>query len=128
MTEELAFVEGEEDVQTLITIIDPSTTKIISFDYKAHKKLEAKIYVLSTEEGGRKTPFLSNYKPQFFIRTADITGTIILPKDVPMVMPGDNVVVTVEFISPIALEEGIHFAIREGRITVGAGVVSKILD
>ena len=95
---------------------------------KAHTKFEANVYVLSTEEGGRKTPFFSNYKPQFFLRTADITGTVTLPEDVSMVMPGDNVVLKVDLISPVAIEEGLRFAIREGRITVGAGVVSKIIE
>lgn len=95
---------------------------------KAHSKFEANVYILSTEEGGRKTPFFSNYKPQFFLRTADITGTITLPEEISMVMPGDNVLLKVELITPVALEEGLRFAIREGRITVGAGVVSKIVE
>ena len=95
---------------------------------KAHTKFEANVYVLGTDEGGRKTPFFSNYKPQFFLRTADITGTVTLPEDVSMVMPGDNVLLKVELICPVAIEEGQRFAIREGRITVGAGVVSKIIE
>jgi len=95
---------------------------------KAHTKFEANVYVLGTDEGGRKTPFFSNYKPQFFLRTADITGTVTLPEDVSMVMPGDNVLLNVELICPVAIEEGLRFAIREGRITVGAGVVSKIIE
>ncbi len=95
---------------------------------KAHTKFEANVYVLGTDEGGRKTPFFSNYKPQFFLRTADITGTVTLPEDVSMVMPGDNVLLKVELICPVAIEEGLRFAIREGRITVGAGVVSKIIE
>lgn len=95
---------------------------------KAHSKFEANVYILNTEEGGRKTPFLANYRPQFFLRTADVTGSITLPPNVQMVMPGDNVTLTIDLIAPAALEEGLRFAIREGRITVGAGVVSKILD
>jgi len=95
---------------------------------QAHSKFEANVYVLDTEEGGRKTPFRENYRPQFFLRTADVTGSITLPKDAHMVMPGDNVNLTVDLIAPTALEEGLRFAIREGRITVGAGVVSKILN
>jgi elongation factor Tu len=94
----------------------------------AHKNFKAKVYVLSKEEGGREKPFFSNYKPQFFIRTADITGTITLPEDKKMVMPGDNVEISVELFSSAAINEGMRFAIREGRITVGAGIISKILD
>lgn len=95
---------------------------------QAHSKFEANVYILDTEEGGRKTPFLGNYRPQFFLRTADVTGSITLPSNIQMVMPGDNVTLTIDLIAPTALEEGLRFAIREGRITVGAGVVSKILD
>ena len=95
---------------------------------KAHTKFEANVYILSKEEGGRKKPFFTNYRPQFFMRTADITGTITLPDDISMVMPGDNAVLTVQLIAPIAMEEGLHFAIREGGITVGAGIVSKIIE
>lgn len=95
---------------------------------KAHRKFEAQVYVLSKEEGGRHTPFFSNYRPQLFCRTADITGIIHLPESVKMVLPGDNVHITVELIAPIALNEGLNFAIREGGKTVGAGVVSKIIE
>ena len=91
-----------------------------------HTKFECEIYVLSKDEGGRHTPFFANYRPQFYFRTTDVTGAIELPKDVEMVMPGDNVKIKVELITPIAMEEGLKFAIREGGKTVGAGVVAKI--
>ena len=93
-----------------------------------HSKFEAEVYVLSKEEGGRHKPFFSGYRPQFYIRTTDVTGDITLPEGVEMVMPGDNVKMNVSLIHPIALEEGTRFAIREGGRTVGAGVVSKITD
>ena len=93
-----------------------------------HTKFEAEVYVLTKEEGGRHTPFFKGYRPQFYFRTTDVTGTIELPAGVEMVMPGDNIKMTVELISPIAMEEGLRFAIREGGRTVGAGVVSKILQ
>ena len=92
-----------------------------------HTKFEAEVYVLSKEEGGRHTPFFSNYRPQFYFRTTDVTGSVALPEGVEMVMPGDNIRISVTLISPIAMEEGLRFAIREGGRTVGAGVVSKIL-
>jgi elongation factor Tu len=95
---------------------------------KPHKKFKAQVYVLTKEEGGRHTPFYSNYKPQFYIRTADITGEITLPQGVEMVMPGDNVELTIELIEYAAIEPGLRFAIREGGKTVGAGVVTEILD
>ncbi|CAC9649864.1 elongation factor Tu [bacterium endosymbiont of Bathymodiolus sp. 5 South] len=95
---------------------------------KPHAKFEAEIYVLSKDEGGRHTPFFNNYRPQFYFRTTDVTGACQLPKDVEMVMPGDNVKMEVELLSPIAMEEGLRFAIREGGRTVGAGVVSKVTD
>ncbi|HYM14296.1 MAG TPA: elongation factor Tu [Dehalococcoidia bacterium] len=93
-----------------------------------HKKFEAEVYVLSKDEGGRHTPFLPGYRPQFYIRTTDVTGTIGLPEGVEMVMPGDNVKMTVELITPVAVEDGLRFAIREGGRTVGAGAVTKILE
>ncbi|MGN8395009.1 elongation factor Tu [Helicobacter pylori] len=93
-----------------------------------HKKFEGEIYVLSKEEGGRHTPFFTNYRPQFYVRTTDVTGSITLPEGVEMVMPGDNVKITVELISLVALELGTKFAIREGGRTVGAGVVSNIIE
>ena len=92
-----------------------------------HTHFEAEIYVLSKEEGGRHTPFFNNYRPQFYFRTTDVTGAVELPKDVEMVMPGDNIKINVKLIAPIAMEEGLRFAIREGGRTVGAGVVSKVL-
>jgi elongation factor Tu len=93
-----------------------------------HKKFEAEVYVLSKDEGGRHTPFLPGYRPQFYIRTTDVTGTIGLPEGVEMVMPGDNIKMTVELITPVAVEDGLRFAIREGGRTVGAGAVTKILE
>jgi elongation factor Tu len=93
-----------------------------------HTKAEAEVYVLKKEEGGRHTPFFSGYKPQFYVRTLDVTGTAELPEGMEMVMPGDNVKMKVTFIYPVALEEGLRFAIREGGKTVGAGVISKIIS
>ncbi|MBL8542979.1 MAG: elongation factor Tu [Hyphomonadaceae bacterium] len=93
-----------------------------------HKKFEAEIYVLTKEEGGRHTPFFTNYRPQFYFRTTDVTGIVQLPAGVEMVMPGDNVKITVELISPIAMDQGLRFAIREGGRTVGSGVVAKITE
>jgi len=93
-----------------------------------HTHFTAEVYVLSKDEGGRHTPFFNNYRPQFYFRTTDVTGSIELPKDKEMVMPGDNVSITVKLINPIAMEEGLRFAIREGGRTVGAGVVAKILE
>ena len=92
-----------------------------------HTKFEAEVYVLTKEEGGRHTPFFKGYRPQFYFRTTDVTGSIQLPEGVEMVMPGDNVQMTIELITPIAMEEQLRFAIREGGRTVGAGVVTKIL-
>ena len=94
---------------------------------KPHTKFEAQVYVLSKEEGGRHTPFFNGYRPQFYFRTTDVTGAIGLPEGVEMVMPGDNITMTVELIQPVAIEDGLRFAIREGGRTVGAGVVTKIL-
>jgi len=93
-----------------------------------HTKFEAEVYVLSKEEGGRHTPFFANYRPQFYFRTTDVTGAVDLPEGVEMVMPGDNVKITVSLIAPIAMEEGLRFAIREGGRTVGAGVVAKVIE
>ncbi len=92
-----------------------------------HTKFEAEVYILSKEEGGRHTPFFNGYRPQFYFRTTDVTGAVELPKEVEMVMPGDNVRMVAELIAPIAMEEGLRFAIREGGRTVGAGVVAKII-
>ena len=93
-----------------------------------HKKFKAQVYILSKEEGGRHTPFMSNYRPQFYFRTTDVTGVIELPEGVEMVMPGDNVEMTVELIAPIAIENGTKFSIREGGHTVGAGNVSEVIE
>jgi elongation factor Tu len=94
---------------------------------KPHTKFEGEVYVLSKEEGGRHTPFFKGYRPQFYFRTTDVTGSVELPEGVEMVMPGDNLKFVVELINPIAMDEGLRFAIREGGRTVGAGVVSKVL-
>ena len=93
-----------------------------------HTKFEAEVYVLTKEEGGRHTPFFNGYRPQFYFRTTDVTGVVKLPEGVEMVMPGDNVRLSVELITSIAMEEGLRFAIREGGRTVGAGVVTKIVE
>ncbi|WP_025028108.1 elongation factor Tu [Caldalkalibacillus mannanilyticus] len=111
---------NREDIQRGQVLIKPGTVK-------AHTTFTCQIYVLSKEEGGRHTPFFSNYRPQFYFRTTDVTGIIKLPEGVEMVMPGDNIEMTVELIAPIAIEEGTRFAIREGGRTVGAGAVAKIL-
>jgi elongation factor Tu len=111
----------KEDVQRGQVVVKPGSIK-------PHKKFKAEVYVLSKEEGGRHTPFFTNYRPQFYFRTTDVTGTVSLPEGVEMVMPGDNVSIEVELISPIALEKTIRFSIREGGRTVGAGRVSDILD
>ena len=111
----------KEDIERGQVIAKPGTIK-------PHKKFKAEIYVLSKDEGGRHTPFFSNYRPQFYFRTTDVTGTIKLPDGVEMVMPGDNVSIEVELITPIAMEKTIRFAIREGGRTVGAGRVAEILD
>jgi elongation factor Tu len=95
---------------------------------KPHKKFEAEAYILTKEEGGRHTPFFTNYRPQFYFRTTDVTGICNLPEGVEMVMPGDNIKIVVELITPIAMDQGLRFAIREGGRTVGAGVVAKIID
>src|SRR5215468_10774197 len=95
---------------------------------KPHKKFKAEAYILTKEEGGRHTPFFTNYRPQFYFRTTDVTGVVALPEGTEMVMPGDNVAVTIELITPIAMEEKLRFAIREGGRTVGAGVVTSIIE
>jgi elongation factor Tu len=111
----------KDDIERGQVIAKPGTIK-------PHKKFKAEVYVLSKDEGGRHTPFFSNYRPQFYFRTTDVTGTIKLPDGVEMVMPGDNVSIEVELITPIAMEKTIRFAIREGGRTVGAGRVSEIMD
>jgi elongation factor Tu len=92
-----------------------------------HTKFEAKAYILSKDEGGRHTPIFTGYKPQFYVRTTDVTGEVKLPEGVEMIMPGDNAQMSVELIQPVAMEEGLRFAIREGGQTVGAGVITKII-
>jgi elongation factor Tu len=109
-----------EDVQRGQVLAKPGTIK-------PHTQFEAEVYVLSKDEGGRHTPFLKGYRPQFYFRTTDVTGAISLPEGVEMVMPGDNIQMTVELIHPIAMDPGLRFAIREGGRTVGAGVVAKVL-
>ena len=110
----------KEDVERGMVLCKPGSIT-------PHTQFEAEIYILTKEEGGRHTPFFSGYRPQFYIRTTDVTGTISLPDGVEMVMPGDNIKVTCELIAPIAIEDGTRFAVREGGRTVGAGVVTKIL-
>ena len=95
---------------------------------KPHTKFKAEAYILTKEEGGRHTPFFSNYRPQFYFRTTDVTGTVKLPEGTEMVMPGDNITMEIELITPIAMDEGLRFAIREGGRTVGAGVVASIIE
>ena len=112
---------GKEEVQRGQVLAKPGSIT-------PHKKFLGKVYVLKKEEGGRHTPFFGNYRPQFYFRTTDVTGIIELPKGVEMVMPGDDIEMTVELITPIAMEEELRFAIREGGRTVGAGVVTKILE
>ena len=110
----------KEAIERGMVIVKPKSVS-------THKKFEAEVYILKAEEGGRKTPFQNGYRPQFYFRTTDVTGTITLPADKEIVMPGDNVRITVELISKIAMEEKLRFAIREGGHTVGSGVVTKIL-
>ncbi len=111
----------KEQIERGMVIVKPKTVK-------THKKFEAEVYILKAEEGGRKTPFQNGYRPQFYCRTTDVTGSITLPADKEIVMPGDNVKITVELINKIAMEEKLRFAIREGGHTVGSGVVTKILE
>jgi len=111
----------KEDVERGMVICKPGSVT-------PHTKFEGEVYILTKEEGGRHTPFFSGYRPQFYFRTTDVTGSATLPEGVEMVMPGDNIKMNVELITPIAMEEGLRFAIREGGRTVGAGVVSKIIE
>jgi len=112
---------GREDVERGQVLCKPGSVK-------PHTEFSAEVYVLSKDEGGRHTPFFANYRPQFYFRTTDVTGEVILPEGTEMVMPGDNISMTVKLIAPIAMEEGLRFAVREGGRTVGAGVVSKVLE
>ncbi|MBA5793419.1 elongation factor Tu [Flavobacterium sp. xlx-214] len=109
------------DIRRGMVIVKPGSVK-------PHAKFKAEVYILKKEEGGRHTPFHNNYRPQFYVRTTDVTGTILLPEGTDMVMPGDNLTITVELLQPIALSVGLRFAIREGGRTVGAGQVTEILD
>ncbi|MGY8673700.1 MAG: EF-Tu C-terminal domain-related protein, partial [Verrucomicrobiia bacterium] len=111
----------KEDVERGMVLAKPGTIK-------PHTKFKAELYVLSKDEGGRHTPFFGNYRPQFYFRTTDVTGTIDLAEGTEMVMPGDNVSVTVTLIAPVAMEKGQRFAIREGGKTIGAGRVSEVLE
>ena len=110
----------KEDVERGMVLAKPTSIK-------PHTKFKAEVYVLSKEEGGRHTPFFTNYRPQFYFRTSDVTGTVALPTGVEMVMPGDNVSVDISLIAPVAMEKGQRFAIREGGRTIGAGRISEVL-
>lgn len=112
---------GKDEVERGMVVAQPGSIT-------PHRRFKAQVYVLTKEEGGRHTPFFNGYRPQFYVRTTDVTGTIKLPEGVEMVMPGDNTEIEVELIAPIALEEGVRFAIREGGRTVGAGSVTKVLE
>jgi elongation factor Tu len=112
---------GREDVERGQVLCKPGSIK-------PHKKFEAEAYILTKEEGGRHTPFFTNYRPQFYFRTTDVTGICMLPDGVEMVMPGDNIKIVVELITPIAMSQGLRFAIREGGRTVGSGVVAKVVE
>src|SRR5699024_6554680 len=128
----LDYAEAGDNIGALLRGIDREEVKRGQVLAKPasitpHTKFKAEVYVLSKEEGGRHTPFFENYRPQFYFRTTDVTGVIELPEGVEMVMPGDNVEMTVELISPIAIEDGTRFSIREGGRTVGSGVVTSIV-
>jgi elongation factor Tu len=112
---------GREDVERGQVLAKPGSIT-------PHTNFTAEAYILTKDEGGRHTPFFSNYRPQFYFRTTDVTGSIELPEGTEMVMPGDNVSMQAELISPIAMEDGLRFAIREGGRTVGAGVVTKVIE
>jgi len=129
----LDYAEAGENVGVLLRGIKRTDVKRGQIlckpgSIKAYKRFEAQIYILNKEEGGRHTPFFSNYRPQLFCRTADITGSITLPENIKMVLPGDNITLTIDLITSIALNEGLNFAIREGGKTIGAGVVSKLIE
>jgi elongation factor Tu len=109
-----------EDIERGQVIAKPGSVR-------PHTKFTTEVYVLSKEEGGRHTPFFNGYRPQFYIRTTDVTGDVTLPEGVEMVMPGDNIQMTIKLIEPVALEQGLRFAIREGGRTVGAGVISEVI-
>ena len=121
MTTSVLYYVAREDVQRGQVLAAPGSIT-------PHTKFKAEVYVLSKDEGGRHTPFFSNYRPQFYFRTTDVTGVVNLPEGTEMVMPGDNVEMTVELIAPIAIEDGTRFSIREGGRTVGSGVVTEIFE
>ncbi len=112
---------GKEEIERGMILAKPGSVT-------PHTKFEAEVYVLTKDEGGRHTPFFKGYRPQFYFRTTDVTGNVEMPEGVEMVMPGDNTKMSIELIAPIAMEEGLRFAIREGGRTVGAGVVTKIIE
>jgi elongation factor Tu len=112
---------GKDEVERGQVLAKPGSVK-------PHKKFKAEVYILTKEEGGRHTPFFTNYRPQFYFRTTDVTGQCTLPAGTEMVMPGDNVSIEVELISPVAMDKELRFAIREGGRTVGAGVVTEIIQ
>jgi elongation factor Tu len=129
----LDYVEAGDNAGVLIRGIDRKAVErgqVLAKpgSIKPHTKFSAEVYILSKEEGGRHTPFFNGYRPQFYFRTTDVTGSMNLPEGVEMIMPGDNVSITAELIAPIAMEEGLRFAIREGGHTVGAGVVAKVIQ
>ena len=129
----LDYAEAGENIGVLLRGIkrtDVSRGQVLAkpSSIKSVQRFEAQVYVLTKDEGGRHTPFFSNYRPQLFCRTADVTGIIELPQDIKMVLPGDNVTLTIQLLSPVALNQGLNFAIREGGKTIGAGVVTKLLS
>jgi elongation factor Tu len=111
----------KDDIKRGMVIVKPGSIK-------PHTKFKCEVYVLSKDEGGRHTPFFNKYRPQFYMRTTDVTGEVTLPEGVEMVMPGDNITLTVELIYPVAMDKGLRFAIREGGRTVGAGQVTEIIE
>ena len=125
---QLDYAEAGDNAGVLLRGIDRRQVLAKPGTVHPHKKFEAQVYVLSKEEGGRHTPFFTNYRPQFYFRTTDVTGVVTLPEGTEMVMPGDNVTMTVELIAPIAVENGTKFSIREGGHTVGAGSVTNIIE
>jgi len=129
----LDFAQAGDNIGTLLRGVDRKEVErgmVLAKpgSIKPHTKFNAEVYVLTKEEGGRHTPFFDGYRPQFYFRTTDVTGSIRLPEGVEMVMPGDNVQMTIELITPIAIEKGLRFAIREGGRTVGAGVVTSVIE
>ena len=129
----LDFAEAGDNIGTLLrgvakTDIERGQVLCKPGSIHPHTKFVGQVYVLSKDEGGRHTPFFNNYRPQFYFRTTDVTGIITLPEGTEMCMPGDNVMMHVELLTPVAMEEGLRFAIREGGRTVGSGVVGKIIE